>query len=157
MKYGIITAQKSVEETLQLDTRKARLQIDLTRDPEHLQIINVKATAIVARLATWPAPAEEVLFTMKHNLGYTPKVLVYFFIPSVQAYAVGTYFYQYGTADDIFTYSVTDTSFSIIHRLTDYFGFFDVTSTANTLGDIRVKFLIFSNPVGAVTNDATDT
>lgn len=153
MSQGMVVYGRDGEPTF--DTRKPRLQVALNQDPAHMDIINVRATAIRTLAVNYPTPTTEVLFTTKHNLGYKPKVLVYFFIPSTQLYSTGTHYHTPPNAlsDDLILYDVTDTTFSITHRLTDYFGVFDLTSTANTLGDIRVKYMIFSNPVENVTND----
>ena len=154
---GIIIGEKAVKDKLSYDSRKPRPQIALGRDPKHLDIFTAKGTAISIASAG-PNSAQEVLFSMKHNLGYKPEVLVYYYNTSDKTYSIGTYIIPDASfpINDVITKSVNSTTFSIVHNL-DSSGFpFDYTSTAPNY-ELRIKYMIFSNPAGAITNPALDT
>lgn len=133
------------------DSRLVRPQIAIGRDPKHLDIFTVPAgTALVANAGnSWFA--SETLFEIKHNLLYTPKVMAYFYTASDDRYGVGKYLYATGASDDYITYQVNDTYFRIIHAIDGFGGPGTFTSTAPAKGNVRIKYLIFSNPIGALT------
>ncbi len=147
---GILVAEKAIGGKLIYDSRNVRPQIAIDRTPKHLDIFVTPATGIVTNVGN-DYYAKETLFSMKHGLKYTPKPLVYFYLINSDRYGVGKYFYAYGAADDYLAYEVDDTYFKIVHVLEDYFHA-GRTSTAPTFGNIRVKYMIFSNPIDNLTN-----
>lgn len=133
-----------------LDTRNVRMQIATDRDPPHLAIINTKTTGI-ATVAGVDTTKQEVLFSMKHKLGYTPKVLLYILNTTTGAYELGTYYIALsGNFTDTIISDVNDTSFSIIHKITDLTS---VGVTSQPL-PVQLKYLIFSNPLNNYTDPA---
>lgn len=150
MSQGILVARKDVSDEILYDSRKARLQIAIDRTPPHLGLENVSSTAIASDISN-NYFARETIFTMKHDLGYKPKALVYFYNPSDGSYYVGRFYYGIGAAEDYLTYEVTEDTFRIVHNLDDSFFQIGITSTANTFAPIRVKFMLFSNPIDNLT------
>lgn len=149
MSSGIIVGEKSLDKKLMFDSRNPRPQVALNRTPAHHDIISVKGTAIAVTNAGADT-ATETLATIKHDLGYKPKVLCYFAQESSSRYAVGTFFYDFGNVDDYLTYEVDEYNLYIRHKVVDNFGNNDYTSTAPASGNIKVKYLIFSLPVDSV-------
>jgi hypothetical protein len=138
------------------DSRNLRLQAALGRNPSHLGLDSIKGTGIQV-FAAGAHSAEETLLTIKHGLGYKPKVLTYFYQTSKGGYNIGIYFYGFGAIDDYFTYSVDENNLYIKHKLVDNTASQDYTSTAPTAGNIKVKYMIFSNKVNDYTNDAVQS
>mgnify|MGYP001570734498 CR=1 FL=1 len=155
MSYGIKVAEKDIDRKPSFWTARPRLQIALNKTPAHIDSGKVKATAIVANAGN-NFIAKETLYTIPHRLSYTPKPLVYFYVPVNTSYAMGKYFYAFGAVDDYFGYEVDDTNFKIVHVLQDNL-LLGATSTANTIGEIRFKYMICSNPLKAITNPAART
>lgn len=138
------------------DSRRRRWQVALDRDPPHLGLFNVKGTAIVADAGNGYY-AEETLATIRHDLGYKPVPLVYYyvltpftgnpFIGTANEYSGGTYVYAGGVFNDLLVWEVDETNLYIKHILDDTLFKFGRTSDAPDRGDIRVKYLINSNPL----------
>lgn len=155
MTRGLIIDDKDVEEALpDFDTRRSRLQIAIQRDPPHLDVLELKGTAITANAGNnWLA--KETLFSMKHGLGFKPRVVVYIYnggsTGTGSGYAIGRYFYGFGAFDDQLTYECDEESFAIIHTIEDFFST-DRTSNAPAFGNMRVKYMIFSNPIADFTD-----
>lgn len=157
MSRGIIVDTKDVEEPIpDFDTRRSRLQIAIQREPAHLDVLNVKGNNITANAGNnWFA--KETLFTMEHGLGYKPRVVVYIYNAGNVAggtgagYAIGRFFYGFGAFDDQLTYEIDEETFSIIHTLEDFFST-DRTSNAASFGDMRIKYMLFSNPMADFTD-----
>ena len=159
MSGGILIDSKSVNQSVtEFDTRRPRLQVAVDRNPKHLDLI-ISSPGTALDITPSVSYVEETLFTLNHNLGYKPKVLVYFYFPNYapfQGYAVGRYFYGFGVVDDQITYRVDEDKFYIIHTMTDNIGGATQTSTAPDFGKVQIKYLIFSNPVAAVTHKELD-
>jgi hypothetical protein len=151
MSSGIIVGKKRVDEELVFDSRKPRMQVALNRTPPHLDIQSVKGTALQV-FAAGAHTAQETLLTVKHDLGYKPKVLVYFLQPDNERYAVGTHFYAFGAVDDYLTYTVDESNLFILHKVVDYLEANNFTSTAPASGFLKVRYMIFSTPVQALTD-----
>lgn len=157
MSHGIILSDKDLDEEITYDSRKLRPQVALEKPSPHLDIITLPPGTALATDVGNGYYAEEVLFSIKHELPYTPKPLVYFFVSSTGNYAIGKYLYQFGAFDDYIGYRVTATEFQIVHILDDRGLNVGVTSTAPNFGNVRIKYLIFSNPINDFTNEAIDT
>lgn len=153
MSHGLMVAEKDVSGKLLFDSRNVRPQIAVGRSPAHLGLQYVTGTGITTSAGNGFL-ATEPLFSLNHGLGYKPKVLVYFYVVGTASYNVGKFFYGFGAADDYITYSVTNTGFSIVHIYDDTFFNNGLTSTAATVGPIRIKYAIFSNPVNNYTDPA---
>jgi len=130
------------------DSANIRPQIALDRDPPHLDLLNMSGGTALASGAS-PVTLTETLFTMEHHLLYKPKVLVYFYTDFYSStdvgYGLGTLVYALaGAYYDRVTYAVTDTTFSIVHILSDIAGV-SYTSTAPSK-KLRIKYMIFSIP-----------
>src|SRR3990167_4800752 len=121
------------------------------RNPPHLNLVDVKGTALVTNGGNG-FYAEEILFTTYHGLGYKPIVLVYFYVYSNNSYGIGKFFYGFGASDDYLTFEVDKYNLYIKHIFDDTGFQTGLTSTAPSFGNIRVKYMIFSNPVAALTN-----
>lgn len=142
------------------DSRLGRLQTDLTRTPPHLALIDnfPGGNAFTSNPAGSPATVttREVLATIPHGLPFTPEVLVYFFVKSVNGnpadanangYSASVYFLSgaSGTVEDTVNIEVDSKELRIVHQLQD-FGF-GVTYTSPAPGYLfRVKYYILSNP-----------
>ena len=137
--------------TILYDSRNVRPQVAVNREPKHLDAPTVTGTALVSAVGNGYY-VKETLLDIKHNLTYKPEVLVYFYVIGLEDYAIGKYFYGFGSADDYITYEVDEDSFRIVHILDDTFFNIGLVSSADTVGKIRVKYMIFSNPINAVTN-----
>lgn len=151
MSSGILVAEKDIQDKILFDSRKVRPQIAVGRDPAHLNIFTTSGSAIASNVGN-SFLAKENLLTIKHGLGYKPKVLVYYFGLSNSKYSVGKFFYNFGVADDYLFYRVDTQNFYIDHILDDTGATLGVTSTAPPTGAIRIKYSIFSNPVDNYTN-----
>lgn len=130
------------------DSTKPRLQVAIDRSPAHLDKVTVTPTQIATNAGN-NFFAREVLFEMKHNLGYKPRVLIYFLRSGTNRYDCGKSYFAVGAVDDFLQYEVDETSFRITHQINDYL---QVGYTSTASGTTSAKFLIFSNPV----NDFTD-
>jgi hypothetical protein len=149
MSAGIHSSERSVKGKPlpeDFDSRRSRLQVAMLKDPPHLNIFELSGITAIASTAGNGYYAQETLFSIKHGLGYRPKVFVYFYGLSNNSYAVGTYFYGYGTADDYITYRADDETLEILH-IVDGYGLTEYTSLAPSGGKIRLKYMICSNPV----------
>ncbi len=151
---GVIVTENGLDGKILFDSRKPRIQVALDRTPAHVDRINVSAGTALVTSAGNSYYAEEILATIKHGLAYEPMVLTYFYIPTNGRYAVGRYFYAFGAADDYIAYRTDETNLYIVHILDDTASNVGVTSTAPSFGELKVKYLICSNPVNALTNDA---
>lgn len=148
MSQGILVKLKG---DVTYDSRNIRPQIAVGRDPKHLDILNISPGTAIVSSAGNGFLAQEVLLTIKHNLKYKPKVLVYLYIVSNGRYGVGSYIYGAGAATDSISYRVDSEKLEVIHTLDDTFLNIGLTSTAPTFVGVRVKYLIFSNPIDALT------
>lgn len=149
MSSGIRSSERSVKSKStpeDFDSRRSRLQVAMLKDPAHLNIFELSGITAIASTVGNGYYAQETLFSMKHGLGYRPKVFVYFYGLANNSYAVGTYFYGYGAADDYITYRVDDETLEILH-IVDGYDFTEYTSLAPDGGKIRMKYMICSNPV----------
>ena len=155
MSFGIILSDTNIKEDITYDSRRPRPQIALERDPSHLRIVEVKGSNIATNAGNGYYN-EETLYEFKHNLGYKPINLTYFYVLSNESYGCGKYFYGFGATDDYLTVEVDEASYKVKHIVKDYLSV-GYTSNAATIGKIRVKFMIFSNPINKVTNEALDT
>lgn len=135
------------------DSVKPRLQIAVDRNPKHLNKPTVTPTAIVTNVGN-NFVAKEVLFEIKHNLGYKPRVLVYFLRSGTNRYDSGRSFFGAGAVDDFMSYEVDENAFRIVHQVNDYF---NLGFTSIATGTVDCKFMIFSNPVNDYTDPALRT
>lgn len=147
-KQGILVKLKG---NVTYDSRNIRPQIAVGRDPKHLDILNIPPGTAIVTSAGNGFFAQEILLTIKHGLKYKPKVLVYFYIVSNGRYGIGKYLYGAGAADDSISYRVDSEKLEIIHTLDDTSLHTGLTSTAPSFIGIRIKYLIFSNPIDALT------
>jgi hypothetical protein len=125
-----------------------RLQVAVDRTPPHLDRPLVTPTAIVTNLGN-NYLAREILFKIKHGLGYKPRVLAYFLQSGTNRYDCGKSFFGFGAADDYVQYEVDEQNFYITHILADYF---NAGLTSPATGTVLCKYLIFSNPVDNYTD-----
>lgn len=132
------------------DSTKPRLQIAVDRNPPHINRVTVEPGPLTADAGN-NYQAREVLFEMKHDLGYKPKVLIYFFRPSLGRYDCGKTFFGLGARDDYLEYDVTEERFRITHRLTDNLA---IGFSSSAQEKTTCKFMIFSNPVNTYTDPA---
>jgi hypothetical protein len=149
MRYGLFIPGKNKQvddKNLQYDSRKPRMQIALGKDPTHLDLLSIPGGTALATTGGSAQTKSETLFSMTHKLPYQPKALVYFYVegPSGTRYGLGKSFYAYGPINDYVGYSVTDTTFSIVHILEDPYGF-SYTSGAPS-HKLRIKYMILSIP-----------
>lgn len=143
------------------DSRLGRLQADLTRTPPHLALIDnlVGGSAFASNPAGSPSTVitrELLVPPIPHGLPFTPEVLCYFFVKSVNGnpadanangYSASVYFLSgsSGTIEDTVNIEVDSKELRIVHQLQD-FGF-GVTYTSPAPGYLfRVKYYILSNP-----------
>lgn len=130
------------------DTSNPRLQIAINRDPPHLDRPVVTPTAIVTNAGN-NFTAREVLYEIKHGLGYKPRVLIYFLRSGTNRYDIGKSFFGFGTVDDYMKYEIDETWFRIVHQVDD---FFQIGFTSIATGTVACKFMIFSNPADNYTD-----
>jgi len=141
----------------QHDSRRHRMNVNLTKDPAHLKILD-DFSGGSALPAVFAVEQREVLYRIEHKLPYTPEVLAYFYVKSYDgnpAHAFAGYYsgqlYVYSrfvftfTDDQIFI-EVDDKEFRIVHTLFDPVGD-PYTSDANKY-IFRIKYYILSNPAG---------
>ena len=127
----------------QYDSTKPHLMVSLIKNPPHLDgLIMPGGTALtLAGIGS----TEETLLTIKHNLPYTPELMIYFYVTSTEEYATGRFVFSGssgGLADVIYA-DVDDTNVKIKHSLeTWYFG--GATSNAPDF-TLRIKYYILSN------------
>jgi len=154
--YGVFIAGpgKSVDSgRLIYRSDRPRLQVDLTRDPAHMQIIEsmIGGTALVA--ATDDTVYTEILLTIPHGLPYCPEAMAFFFVkskngnsidPPASAYYGGIFYFSGTGAYTDAIYLVADeTNVYLKHSISTPFGS-PVTSDADD-HILRVKLYIYSN------------
>jgi hypothetical protein len=136
-------------------TERTRMQIAIDRTPPHLQVFDSIAGSALVTNAGNGYYAEEIVFSLHHNLGFRPKVYVYYFYlngPSIsRGYALGTFFIAYGVYEDALKYRVTDTEFLIYHYVDDTFFNTGVTSLAPNF-QMRIKYMLCSTPIDNYTD-----
>lgn len=148
---GIQVAETDIDGKHSYDSVRPRLQVAMDRNPKHLDIVRVTGSALQV-FAAGAHTATETLATIRHELGYKPRVLCYFYQSSIRGYNVGRYYYAFGVVDDYLTYTVDENYLYIVHKVVDNFNASDFTSGAVTTGQIAVKYLLFSNRVDSYTN-----
>lgn len=143
--------------TLQYDTRKTHLITSLTASPKHLDILDnfIPGTAL-ALTGILNDDKKEVLFSIPHNLGFTPEILGYFFVKSISGdpsqgggYGQQNYVFAGGAFQDYVYIYANDTDFQIIHEVIDFGSSTTWTSPAPTYV-MRVKYFIFANPTDRI-------
>ncbi len=134
---------------------RPHLMASLIKDPPHMDILTFDggagSTVAPGNLTT------ETLTTIKHNLPYTPEVLVYFYAVSyggdpnhIKAGLYGAdriiYSGSAGTVTDMLYASVNETNLDIIHSI-DVSAFFTPGSYVSDANQyiIRLKYYILSN------------
>lgn len=130
------------------DSRRPRLQVAIERTPPHMGVVTLRPRALTSNAGNGYY-AEETIFTIKHNLPYKPKVLVYFLAEAnfgYKSYNVGKFFYALGSLDDYLTADIDINNVTIKHILDDYMG---IGYTSTNINDyiINMKYLILSVPV----------
>lgn len=126
----------------QYDSTKPHLMVSLVKNPPHMDtLVMVGGTALSLPGA---GSTEETLLTIKHNLPYTPEIMIYFYVASTEEYASSRFIFSgsNGTISDVIYADVDDTNVKIKHSLDTYFGAY--TSTAPDFS-LRVKYYILSN------------
>lgn len=155
---GIFIAQdgKSVGRgSNRYESDRQHLQVSLIKDPVHMDVPPLFAggTALSGGAST---SQTETLKTIKHNLPYTPELLIYFYAysygGSTTAPQAGGYYADYyvysgslGTVTDILFAEVDSQNVYIKHKLdvgSSYVGTY--TSDADDY-QIRMKYFILSN------------
>jgi len=159
MKRGVFIAEdgKGVDQRLQYDSTREHLQVNLAREPFHLDIVNFPGgTDFAATIAGGTVDRKETLFAVEHNLPYTPDVMFFCYVESYNGSATdpkaGYYFSDKLTLTgaifvfDGFYAEVDEKEFRIVHRhrtdpATDH------TSDASKYS-MRLKYYIISRDAG---------
>lgn len=156
MSQGIFvadSAQNFRQLKAQHDSRRGRMNVDLTRDPKHLRLLD-DFSGGTSLAAIFGVEVREVLHRVEHHLPYTPEVYGYFYVKSYDgnpAHAFAGYYsgqvYMYSrfvftfTNDQIF-FEVDDKEVRIVHSLFDGFG--DPYNSDANKYIFRVKYYIMS-------------
>jgi len=137
------------------DSRKPRLQADMTRTPKHMAILDdfPGGTGLVSTADG--SISREILLPIPHHLPYTPEAIVYFYVkkyngsitdPKAGLYGGNIILYSgsSGTIADQIVVEVDSQEVRIVHTLQDLgFGGGYVSDAAKYL--LRLKYYIFSN------------
>lgn len=137
------------------ESDRPHLQVNLLKNPVHMAVPPLFAggTALSGGAST---SQTETLNTIKHNLPYTPELLIYFYAysygGSTTAPQAGGYYADYyvysgslGTVTDILFAEVDSRNVYIKHRL-DVSGLYPGTYTSDADDyQIRMKYFILSN------------
>lgn len=136
------------------DSRKPRINIDLTATPKRMDIVNIRGGTALA-VGTVGTRYREVLLPIAHNLGYTPECFVYFYVrkynglttaPQADNYSGDILSYSsfiVTTANDAIFYEVDNKELRIVHEIVDFVTT-GVVSDADKY-ELRVKYYISSN------------
>lgn len=126
----------------QYDSTLPHLMVNLIKNPPHIDALIMSGGTALA--LTGVGSTEETLLEIKHNLPYTPEVMIYFYVTSTEEYSSGRFVYSgsNGTVTDVVYADVDDTNVKIKHSLDAYFGAYTSTAPDFTL---RVKYYILSN------------
>lgn len=150
MSAGILIAEKNITGKIIYDSRKPRLQVAVNRDPKHLDSFIVSPAPLVTSAGNG-FYLENIILSINHNLGYKPRVLMYTKALNTNVYRCGFYFFSFGAFDDSIIYRVTDKTLTIVQILDDSTFNVGVASSASTVGNLRIKYMLFSNPVNNAT------
>jgi hypothetical protein len=154
MSRGLFIAQSGEDLSktpLQFDSDNAKVLVNLRADPPHLDEKTLRTATNFVSVAA--GSQQETLFSINHGLGYTPEVLVYFYVVSYGGSLTHDNAARYsnkntllsGTngsvADSIYA-SVNSTSLDIVHELADFFGVGYTSDAASWV--VKVKYYIIS-------------
>ena len=157
MSRGIFIAEpgKNVDQGLQYRSDDPHLQVNLLKDPPHLDIVEFRGGTAFSSSST--GSQEETVFEIEHGLSYAPEILIYMYVKSYGGSTsdpkAGSYSEKAiimsgssGTVADSLYASVDTEKFSIIHQLENFFGIPYNSDADQYL--IRMKYYILSNPAG---------
>lgn len=131
------------------DFSKGHLLIAPGRSPKHFDIVPISPAAITAGAGV---EVKNIIYSIKHNLGYTPKVDCYFFPagsvpdnPDAHFQTNGTYFHNWypfvigGVIIDALEIKTNDTSLDIIYH------YLNPSGGTSSPVPLKMKYSIFSN------------
>jgi hypothetical protein len=157
MRAGIFIAQDGKpigRGNNRFDTTRPHLQANLLKTPAHMDIPANFIAGTAQAVLDGESDIEDIL-TIKHNLPYTPEVLVYFYVVSYDGstvtYPAGTYSADVlvmsgslGTAADSLYAAVNSTDLIIRHQ-TESFGYPGTYTSEAPKFLVRLKYYILSN------------
>jgi hypothetical protein len=163
-KYGILIAEdgQSIRNARnKLDSRRRTLILDLEADPPHMQIVEVGGGNSYTD-SGGTGRSQDLLFSMKHKLGFAPLVDCYFYVASVDnattdsavtGYGSQVYFLSgsAGTLADTVSFEATKEEFKLVHNF-DKYGFTTGFVSPAPRYKFRVKFYIYSIDSGRAVN-----
>lgn len=146
----------------QYDSNRPHFHVNLLKEPKHMDILTMSggtgwSTSGVA------SQQIETIYTLKHNLPYTPEILIYFYSVSYAGSTTdsraGRYYADlfvmsgsFGAVADVLYATVDRDNIYIKHRLDDYIGGTGYVSPANNY-QMRIKYFILSNDSGTTSYD----
>lgn len=157
MSRGIFIAEpgKNVDQALQYRSDEQHYQVNLLKNPPHLDIQEFRGGTGWASNTT--ESKEETLFSIEHGLPYTPEILIYLYVKSYNGSttdpAAGTYSEKAiimsgsaGAVADALYAKVDSKYFKIVHGFENFLAV-SYTSDADKYL-IRLKYYILSNKAG---------
>lgn len=163
-KYGILIAEdgKNIRNGRnKVDSRRRTLILDLEADPPHMQIVEITGGNSYTD-SGGEGRSQDLLFDMKHKLGYAPLVDCYFYVtsvdgattnPAVGGYGNGAYFLSgsAGTLADTVSFEADKDTFRLVHNFDKYGNTTGFVSPAPRY-KFKVKFYIYSIDTGRAVN-----
>ena len=163
-RYGILIAEdgQSIRSARnKVDSRRKTLIVDLEADPPHMDIVETLGGNTYTD-SGGTGRTQDLLYSMKHKLGFAPLVDCYFYVVSVDnattdsavdGYGSGVYFLSgsSGTVIDALTFEADKTDFRIVHNF-DKHGFTTGFVSPAPRFKFRVKFYIYSIDIGREVN-----